>query len=98
MSTILKRTIILASLFASTFLFAQVEMDEDSVALSERYIVFEGDTLLIELDEILLLKKWNFFGAENSNLKNLDSKRKISKVSPEFRNYCSHYEIRSILI
>ena len=60
MSTIFKRTIILASLFVSTFLFAQVEMDEDSVALSERYIVFEGDTLLIELDEILLLKRLKF--------------------------------------
>lgn len=34
--------------------------DKDSIPLSERYIIFEGDTLLIELDEITLLKKLNF--------------------------------------
>jgi uncharacterized protein DUF4294 len=32
----------------------------DSIPLSERYIVFEGDTLLIELNEVLLLKKLKF--------------------------------------
>lgn len=34
--------------------------EKDSIPLSERYIIFEGDTLLIELDEITLLKKLNF--------------------------------------
>jgi uncharacterized protein DUF4294 len=33
---------------------------KDSIPLSERYIVFEGDTLLIELNEVLLLKKLKF--------------------------------------
>ena len=41
-------------------IFAQVEVDQDSIPLSERYIVFEGDTLLIELDEVMLLKKLKF--------------------------------------
>ncbi len=44
----------------STFLFSQVEKDKDSVLLVDRYIVFEGDTLLIELNEVLLLKKLKF--------------------------------------
>jgi hypothetical protein len=43
----------------STTLFSQ-EKKKDSIPLSERYIVFEGDTLLIELDEVLLLKKLKF--------------------------------------
>ncbi|HKJ05967.1 MAG TPA: DUF4294 domain-containing protein [Flavobacteriaceae bacterium] len=33
---------------------------QDSIPLSEQYIIFEGDTLLIELDEIVLLKKLKF--------------------------------------
>lgn len=37
---------------------AQEEMD--SIPLTERYIIFEGDTLLIELDEVKLLKKLKF--------------------------------------
>lgn len=41
-------------------MYAQEEQDKDSIPLSERYIVFEGDTLLIELDEVMLLKKLNF--------------------------------------
>ena len=32
---------------------------------------------------LLLSKKWNVFWTENSNLKNLDPKSKISKVPPE---------------
>ncbi|WP_298367508.1 DUF4294 domain-containing protein [uncultured Lutibacter sp.] len=32
----------------------------DSIPLSEQYIIFEGDTLLIKLDEVLLLKKLKF--------------------------------------
>ena len=57
MSNIFKRSIIISALLTSTLLIAQVEKEKDSIPLSERYIVFEGDTLLIELDEILLLKK-----------------------------------------
>jgi len=68
MSAIFKRSIILSSLFVCSYLFAQVEKsndpfelkDKDSIPLSEQYIVFEGDTLLIELDEILLLKRLKF--------------------------------------
>ena len=60
MSNIFKRSIIISALLTSTLLIAQVEKEKDSIPLSERYIVFEGDTLLIELDEILLLKKLKF--------------------------------------
>jgi hypothetical protein len=35
-------------------------------------------------EEILLLKGWNAFWIEISNLKNLGRKRKINKVFPEF--------------
>lgn len=52
--------IILSFLFISTFLFSQEEKSSDTISLSERYIVFEGDTLLIELDEVLLLNKLKF--------------------------------------
>ncbi|MBI9041655.1 DUF4294 domain-containing protein [Lutibacter sp.] len=36
------------------------QQNTDSIPLSDQYIVFEGDTLLIELDEIMLLKKVKF--------------------------------------
>jgi hypothetical protein len=36
------------------------QQNSDSIPLSDQYIVFEGDTLLIELDEIMLLKKVKF--------------------------------------
>jgi len=49
---------LLSILFYNTFLFSQEK--KDSIPLSEQYIVFEGDTLLIELDEIFLLKKVKF--------------------------------------
>ncbi|MFD0762803.1 DUF4294 domain-containing protein [Lutibacter aestuarii] len=54
-----KHTYILIVLL-STSIFSQEEKTKDSIPLSERYIVFEGDTLLIELDEVLLLKKLKF--------------------------------------
>ena len=60
MSNIFKKSIIALVLLVSTMIFAQVEKKEDSISLSERYIVFEGDTLLIELEEVLLLKKLKF--------------------------------------
>ena len=56
----LKTSIVLPILLMSTFLFSQVEKDKDSILLTEKYIIFEGDTLLIELNEILLLKKLKF--------------------------------------
>lgn len=52
--------VIFSFLLTSNFLFSQEEKSNDSIPLSERYIVFEGDTLLIELDEVLLLKKLKF--------------------------------------
>ncbi|NOR29198.1 MAG: DUF4294 domain-containing protein [Lutibacter sp.] len=56
----LKTSIVLPILLMSTFLFSQVEKDKDSILLTEKYIIFEGDTLLIELNEVLLLKKLKF--------------------------------------
>ena len=44
----------------STFLFSQEEKLVDSIPLTEQYIIFEGDTLLIKLDEVFLLKKLKF--------------------------------------
>lgn len=45
-------------LLIGSILFAQEE--KDSIPLLERYTIFEGDTLLIELDEIFLLKTLKF--------------------------------------
>ncbi len=56
----IKIGIILPLLLMSTFLFSQVERDNDSILLTDRYIIFEGDTLLIELNEVQLLKKLKF--------------------------------------
>jgi len=56
----LKITFVVPILLMSTFLFSQIEKDKDSILLTDRYIIFEGDTLLIELNEILLLKKLKF--------------------------------------
>ena len=55
-----KIVLVLFMLIMSTSLFSQVERDKDSILLTERYIIFEGDTLLIELNEVLLLKKLKF--------------------------------------
>jgi len=51
---------VLLILIISIPLFSQEVKEGDSIPLSERYIVFEGDTLLIELNEVLLLKKLKF--------------------------------------
>jgi len=51
---------VLFLVFTNTYLFSQEEKNKDSIPLSERYIVFEGDTLLIELEEVYLLKKLKF--------------------------------------
>ena len=56
----LKNILILYIICNSTFLFSQGERPNDSIPLSEQYIIFEGDTLLIHLDEVLLLKKLKF--------------------------------------
>ncbi|MDO9275945.1 MAG: DUF4294 domain-containing protein [Lutibacter sp.] len=53
-----KKFLLLPILFIGTLLFAQEE--KDSIPLLERYTIFEGDTLLIELDEIFLLKTLKF--------------------------------------
>ena len=47
-------------LLLSNNVISQKNTLKDSIPLSERYIVFEGDTLLIELNEVLLLKKLKF--------------------------------------
>ncbi len=53
-----KQFLILPILLIGSLLFAQEE--KDSIPLLERYTIFEGDTLLIELDEIFLLKTLKF--------------------------------------
>ena len=56
----IKKSLIVTLVFICTSLFSQVEKDKDSVLLTDRYIIFEGDTLLIELNEVQLLKKLKF--------------------------------------
>jgi hypothetical protein len=56
----MRKLLILLILLNSPFLFSQEETEVDSIPLSQQFIIFEGDTLLIELDEVLLLKKLNF--------------------------------------
>ena len=56
----LKTIISIPIILMSSFLFSQVEKDKDSILLTDKYIIFEGDTLLIELNEVLLLKKLKF--------------------------------------
>jgi hypothetical protein len=56
----LKTLVVIPIMLMSSFLFSQVEKDKDSILLTEKYIIFEGDTLLIELNEVLLLKKLEF--------------------------------------
>jgi len=53
-----KKFLFLPFLLVGLLLFAQEE--KDSIPLLERYMIFEGDTLLIELDEIFLLKTLKF--------------------------------------
>jgi len=60
MIKVIKNFIFLFLVLSSTFLFAQEQKVTDSIPLTEQYIIFEGDTLLIELDEVLLLKKLKF--------------------------------------
>ena len=56
----LKTIISIPIILMSSFLFSQVAKGKDSVLLVDKYIIFEGDTLLIELNEVLLLKKLKF--------------------------------------
>ncbi|MGV8945639.1 MAG: DUF4294 domain-containing protein [Lutibacter sp.] len=58
MKNIIKRFLFLPALFIGILLFGQEE--KDSIPLLERYTIFEGDTLLIELDEVFLLKTLKF--------------------------------------
>ena len=60
MIKVIKNFILLFLVLSNTFLFAQEQKVVDSIPLTEQYIIFEGDTLLIELDEVLLLKKLKF--------------------------------------
>ncbi|MHB1148232.1 MAG: DUF4294 domain-containing protein [Lutibacter sp.] len=53
-----KKFLFLPILLIGSLLFGQEE--KDSIPLLERYTIFEGDTLLIELDEIFLLKTLKF--------------------------------------
>jgi len=55
----IKLITILFLLLNSGLLFSQVE-ENDSIPLTEQYILFEGDTLLIELEDVVLLKKIKF--------------------------------------
>ncbi|MFD1292425.1 DUF4294 domain-containing protein [Lutibacter holmesii] len=59
MKSFSKISIVLFVFLNSCFVFSQEEI-KDSIPITERYIIFEGDTLLIELDEVLLLKKLKF--------------------------------------
>ena len=56
----IKALVVLPILLMCNLLFSQVEKDKDSILLTDKYIIFEGDTLLIELNEVLLLKKLKF--------------------------------------
>lgn len=58
MKDIVKKFLFLPVLLVGLLLFAQE--DKDSIPLLDRYTIFEGDTLLIELDEIFLLKTLKF--------------------------------------
>lgn len=58
MKDIVKNFLFLPILLIGSLLFGQEE--KDSIPLLERYTIFEGDTLLIELDEIFLLKTLKF--------------------------------------
>jgi hypothetical protein len=58
MKNYIKISIVLFLLLNNVFLFSQEE-EKDSISLTDRYTIFEGDTLLIELEEVFLLKKIN---------------------------------------
>jgi len=51
---------ILGVFLRSNIGFSQEVKDKDSIPLSEKYVVFKGDTLLIPLHEVQLLKKLKF--------------------------------------
>src|SRR5680860_1223233 len=55
----IKKFLLLPILFMGVLLFAQQE-EKDSIPLTEQYTIFEGDTLLIKLDEVFLLKTLKF--------------------------------------
>lgn len=59
MNNQIKIITILFLLLNSSFLFSQVE-ESDSIPLTEQYILFEGDTLLIELEDVVLIQKLKF--------------------------------------
>ena len=56
----IKAYITILFFFLTIYIYGQEKIEKDSIPLSERYIIFEGDTLLIELSEVQVLKKLNF--------------------------------------
>jgi hypothetical protein len=59
MKSSIKKIVVFTLFLGCNFIFSQ-EVEKDTIPLLERYIVFQGDTLLIELDEVLLLQKLKF--------------------------------------
>lgn len=59
------------SLFIAPYIVAQndtiIENDKSKTNLYKDYYIYEGDTMLIELDEVLLFKKLNFKTQDDRN-------------------------------
>jgi hypothetical protein len=60
MKNLITYLVLTGLLLVSNIAVSQVIKDKDSIPLTEKYIVFKGDTLLIELNEIPLLHKLKF--------------------------------------
>jgi hypothetical protein len=60
MRNLITTIILIGLLLLSNKIISQEAKDKDAIPLTEKYIVFKGDTLLIELHEIQLLKKLKF--------------------------------------
>jgi len=60
MRNLITYLILIGLLLLSNKVISQEVKDKDSIPLTEKYIIFKGDTLLIELHEIQLLKKLKF--------------------------------------
>jgi hypothetical protein len=60
MKNLITYLVLTGLLLVSNIAVSQVIKDKDSIPLTEKYIVFKGDTLLIELNEIPLLQKLKF--------------------------------------
>ncbi len=60
MRNIITQIFIIGILLFSNKVISQIKTEIDSIPLNQKYIVFKGDTLLIELHEVQLLKKLKF--------------------------------------